>query len=63
MSFLDIKEVKEVEKLLQKLHKRKSFLKLLNFTMGLNQTKINSFGNKNDPYFKKYILLLKNQLL
>ena len=21
--------------------------------MGLNQTKINSFGNKNDPYFKK----------
>ena len=53
MSFLDIKEVKEVEKLLQKLQKEKVFLKLLNFTMGLNQTKINSFGNKNDPYFKK----------
>ena len=53
MSFLNIEEVKEVKKLQQKLQKEKVFLKLLNFTMGLNQTTINSFGNKNDPYFKK----------
>ena len=53
MSFLNIEEVKEVMKLQQKLQKEKVFLKLLNFTMALNQTTINSFGNKNDPYFKK----------
>ena len=53
MSFLDIKEFKKDVKLIQKLKKKKVFLKLLNFTMGLNQTTINSSGNKKDSYFKK----------
>ena len=41
MSFLDIKEVKEVEKLLQKLQKEKSFFKITKLYHGFkpNQNK------------------------